>query len=235
MIYKLFPALLLLALSFGPTTPQIAKESVVKSEEVSATAESQFESAYANLELGDASLPDKTTFFNALRGFYKMKAQGKVSKDILTLVDFSKSSNSKRLWVIDLAANKVLFNSLVAHGRNSGDEFAVNFSNRGESYMSSLGFYSTGEVYRGKHGMSLKLDGLQKGLNDHARSRAVVIHGADYVCETFIKNNHRLGRSLGCPAIPQELTKEIIGTIKGKSCLFIYHPSGEKSFSKFWS
>ena len=135
------------------------------------------------------------------------------------------SSNTKRLWIIDLSTNTVLYNSLVAHGRNTGNEFATAFSNASESYKSSLGFYATGEVYQGKHGLSLRLDGLEQGVNDNARARAVVMHGADYVAESFIKNNSRLGRSLGCPAIPMNMTKEIINTIKDKSCLYIYHPS----------
>ena len=113
----------------------------------------------------------------------------------------------------------------MAHGRNTGDDFASSFSNAAESYKSSLGFYSTGEIYNGKHGMSLKLDGLEKGVNDNARNRGVVMHAADYVSNSFVKSNHRLGRSQGCPAVPVELSKDIINAIKNKSCLFIYHPS----------
>lgn len=169
--------------------------------------------------------PAENVFAAAFEGFYNLKAEGRVEKDILTVVDFSLSSNQKRLWVIDLAQQKVLYNTLVAHGRNTGNEFANVFSNRAESNMSSLGFYATGEIYYGKHGKSLRLDGLQKGINDNARRRAVVIHGADYVSESFIKRHSRLGRSQGCPAIPVELTDEIIQTIKDKSCLYIYHPS----------
>lgn len=175
------------------------------------------------------NFPDIKVLKVALDGFYIMKTKGHVKKDILTLIDFSTSSNSKRLWVLDLANQTVLYNSLVAHGRNSGDEFATKFSNKPESFQSSLGFYATGEIYQGKHGFSLRLDGLEKGLNDQARSRAVVIHGADYVAEKFIKQNKRLGRSLGCPALPQNLTKEIINVIKDKSCLFIYHSKAYQS------
>ena len=103
--------------------------------------------------------------------------------------------------------------------------FASSFSNAAESYKSSLGFYATGEIYSGKHGMSLKLDGLEKGINDNARNRGVVMHAAEYVSNSFVKNNHRLGRSQGCPAVPVELSKDIINAIKDKSCFFIYHPS----------
>jgi hypothetical protein len=170
-------------------------------------------------------LPELKTFSEALKGFYLLKEKGAIQKDILTLIDFSLSSNTKRLWVIDLATNTVLFQSLVAHGRNTGEEYASAFSNSNSSNKSSLGFYATGEIYQGKHGVSLRLDGLENGVNDNARERGVVMHAADYVSESFIRNNKRLGRSQGCPAIPFELRDKIIETIKNKSCLFIYHPS----------
>ena len=113
-------------------------------------------------------------------------------------------------------------NSVVSHGRNSGELYAKNFSNKPSSYKSSLGFYKTAETYHGKHGLSLRLDGLEKGFNDLARPRAIVIHGADYAREEFISAAGRLGRSLGCPALPSELSKEVIELIKEGSLLFIY-------------
>lgn len=216
-------------LSFGKdsnNTPEIKKavtKSIAKVERL--TVESKIESIYHTLNSKNFNLPELRTFSEALKGFYLLKEKGVVQKDILTLIDFSLSSNTKRLWVIDLATNTILFNSLVAHGKNTGEEFASDFSNSNSSFKSSLGFYATGEIYQGKHGASLRLDGLERGVNDHARERAVVIHGADYVSDSFIRNNKRLGRSLGCPAIPVELTDEIIETIKNKSCLYIYHPS----------
>ena len=185
---------------------------------------------YNELNINSDKTPSFESFSIALEGFYKLKEKGLVTKDILTLIDFSKSSNTKRLWVINLTTNEVLFNTLVAHGRNTGEEFANYFSNKAESYQSSLGFYATAEVYTGKHGLSLRLDGLQKGLNDKARERAVVVHGADYVSESFIKNHKRLGRSQGCPALPVEMNEKIINVIKEKSCLFIYHPSKSSLF-----
>ena len=187
-------------------------------------------SSYNELNINSDKKPSFESFSIALEGFYKLKEKGLVTKDILTLIDFSKSSNTKRLWVIDLTTNEVLFNTLVAHGKNTGEEFANYFSNKAESFQSSLGFYATAEVYIGKHGLSLRLDGLQKGLNDKARERAVVVHGADYVSESFIKNHKRLGRSQGCPALPVEMNEKIINVIKGKSCLFIYHPSKSSLF-----
>ncbi len=187
-------------------------------------------SAYKELDENSRALPSFESFSIALEGFYNLKEKGLVTKDILTLIDFSKSSNTKRLWVIDLQTNEVLFNTLVAHGKNTGEEYANYFSNKAESYQSSLGFYATAEVYTGKHGLSLRLDGLQKGLNDKARERAVVVHGADYVSEAFIRNHKRLGRSQGCPALPVEMNEKIINVIKEKSCLFIYHPSKSSLF-----
>lgn len=180
---------------------------------------------YDSLRVNQFQLPKEECFAEALKGFYSLKEKGVIKKDILTLIDYSLSSNVKRLWIIDLSTNEILLQSLVAHGKNTGDEFANSFSNTTESFKSSLGFYATGEVYNGKHGLSLKLDGLEKGLNDSARKRAVVIHGANYVSESFIKGHKRLGRSLGCPAVPLEYTSEIIRMIKDQSCLYIYYPS----------
>ena len=198
--------------------------------------EANIEVVYQALDANEFELPTKESFAKALHGFYLLKEKGLIKKDILTLIDFSLSSNEKRLWVIDLRTNEVLFQSLVAHGKNTGEEFATRFSNSAESFQSSLGFYATGEIYEGKHGLSLKLDGLEKGINDHARQRAVVMHGAEYVSDSFIKGNKRLGRSQGCPAVPVEFASEIISMIKDKSCLYIYHPSidrekGSKLFS----
>lgn len=224
MNYKLIPVLLFGLFSF--TTPS---NNTTDPRNIASTSNTSFESKvtslYNNLNANNFKLPQLESFTKALEGFYQLKQKGLVQNDILTLIDFSLSANSKRMWVIDMTTNTVLYNSLVAHGRNSGEEYATQFSNKSESYQSSLGFYLTGETYQGKHGLSLRLDGLERGINDKARDRAVVIHGADYVSEQFIKQNKRLGRSQGCPALPVELNQQIIQTIKEKSCLFIYHPS----------
>lgn len=180
---------------------------------------------YNNLNANRNSLPKLESFSKALQGFYNLKERGTIKKDILTIIDYSLPSNKKRLWVIDLENNKVLFNTLVAHGVNSGTTYAKSFSNNNESNKSSLGFFATGESYIGKHGLSMKLDGLEKGINNKARMRDVVIHGADYVSATYIRNNKLLGRSFGCPALPQKFSKSIIKVIKNKSCLFIYNPN----------
>lgn len=227
MIYKICPAVLLLILSFSPSKYIFSETKNVKeiAEVIKTNPENKEETIYNSLNSNQFALPKLESFTEALKGFYILKEKGLVTKNILTLIDFSMSSNSKRLWVIDLTTNTILYNSLVAHGRNTGNEFATSFSNSAQSFKSSLGFYATGEIYSGKHGKSLKLDGLEKGINSNARERAVVIHGAEYVSNSFIQNNKRLGRSLGCPALPLELTDKIIQTIKDKSCLFIYFPS----------
>ena len=180
---------------------------------------------YNSLDANNFKLPKLESFSKALEGYYSLKENGTITNDYLTIIDFSLSSKTKRMWVIDMDENKIMFNSLVAHGKNSGGDFATNFSNKNESLKSSLGFFTTGEVYQGKHGLSLKLDGLEKGVNDNARQRSIVMHGAEYVSDNFIKIHNRLGKSEGCPALPVELSKKIIQTIKDKSCLFIYHPS----------
>ena len=172
-----------------------------------------------------SEFPSLKLLRTALAGYEMLIEDQSISRpEVITIIDFSLPSDKERFWVLDLIHRKVLFRCLVSHGRNSGELMAENFSNNPGSNASSPGFYSTGETYIGKHGLSLALDGLEMGINDKARTRAIVIHGADYVSADFIRNNGRLGRSLGCPAVPVELSKEIIQTIKGGSCLFIYVP-----------
>jgi len=172
-------------------------------------------------ELNDSDLKIET-FQAALKGYLKLQSTDKIKNNkLLTVIDFSKSSSKNRLFVIDVIAKKIIYKSLVAHGRNSGYEFATKFSNKISSYQSSLGFYKTAETYSGKHGFSLRLDGLESS-NSNARSRAIVIHGADYVSKEFIRKNGKLGRSLGCPSLPKANYEAIIKTIKDGTCLFIY-------------
>jgi hypothetical protein len=144
------------------------------------------------------------------------------NKKVITIIDFSKPSTRERLFVIDLENKKVLYKSLVAHGKNSGANMASSFSNSPRSLKSSLGFYRTAETYSGKWGYSLKLDGLEPGFNDNARRRSIVIHGADFVSYQVAKDCGLLGRSYGCPALPIEKTKPIIDKISKGTCLFIY-------------
>lgn len=231
MIYKILPLLVFVLFSFQTNTSKTSEtlKSPFEDVFVENTPLTKYETIYHNLQTNNFKLPKQKCFTKALEGYYQWSEMGKVKKDILTIVDFSMSSKEERLWVIDLKNNEILFQTLVAHGRNSGVEYATNFSNRPESHQSSLGFYTTGETYLGKHGYSLRLDGLEKGLNNNARKRAIVMHGADYVSESFIENNGRLGRSFGCPSIPKELNDAVINAIKEKSCLYIYFPSISKS------
>jgi hypothetical protein len=162
---------------------------------------------------------DFQIFENAIKSLDEMEYG---NEDIVSIIDFSKPSIEKRLFILDLKNQKLLHHTYVAHGKNTGANVATSFSNRKGSNQSSLGLYRTGESYQGKHGYSLRLDGLEKGFNDNARSRAVVIHSAWYVSEDFINKHGRLGRSFGCPALPVDVSKEIIDLIKGGSCLYIY-------------
>lgn len=173
-------------------------------------------------------------FAKAMTGYLNLEKEGKLNpaKPLLTVVDFDLPSTEKRLWVLDLGQRKVLFHTLVAHGRNSGENKATNFSNTNESNMSSLGFYVTEGEYQGKHGRSLRLLGQDEGFNTNAAMRSVVMHGAEYVSEDFIKQNGRLGRSLGCPALPMDLKDAIIEAVGGGSCLFLNASTPEYS-SKF--
>lgn len=165
-------------------------------------------------------------FSYAMKGYNYLNEHQRLSNTgIITIIDFSRPSDEKRLFIIDVFTGKLLFKTLVAHGRNSGKELARSFSNAASSFASSLGFYITSDTYNGKHGYSLRLNGCEKGFNDNAYKRAVVVHGADYVSESFIRQNGFLGRSHGCPAIPAALSKKIIDVIKDGSCLFIYSPS----------
>lgn len=162
---------------------------------------------------------DRDVFRLAMKGKSRIRAK----KDtLLSIIDFSKPSTEKRFYLIDLANKTLLYNTYTSHGVNTGENMAMSFSNKEGSRKSSLGFYLTAETYEGKHGTSLKLDGLERGFNHRARRRYIVIHSADYVTDNFIQENGRLGRSWGCPALPPDLTQDIIQKIKNGSVLFIY-------------
>jgi len=168
----------------------------------------------------------RAAYEHAVKGFLALEQAGEIrNTSVLSIVDFSLPSNKKRLFVIDMANGRLLFNTLVAHGRNSGGLMATRFSNRSNSLMSSLGFYLTGEAFIGQHGYSLRLEGIERGWNDHVNRRAIIMHPADYVSEEHIRQWGFLGRSEGCPAIPQELDQPIINQIKGGSCLFVFAPN----------
>lgn len=194
------------------------------------------EEIFSSLSFEGINALNPDVFSKAYLGFNNLKKAGKLPENshLLTICDFSLSSTKKRLWVIDIENKKILFNSLVAHGKSTGEEFATAFSNTESSYQSSLGFYVTETTYNGSNGYSLKLLGMDAGYNDAALQRAIVMHGADYVSEDFIKSQKRIGRSWGCPAVPRALAKPIIDTIKGQNCLFIYYPDQQYLSESKW-
>jgi L,D-transpeptidase-like protein len=181
-------------------------------------------SLFSELHLDSAGL-NQSVFNSAIQGLAKLDAKGVIRKDdIITIVDFSQPSTKKRLYVVDLNNKQILFNTLVAHGRKSGGLWAKSFSNSASSLKSSPGFYVTEDTYFGHNGYSLRLDGLEKNINDNARNRAIVMHGAPYVDPSSINSLGYIGRSWGCPAVPEAQHEAIINTIKGGTCLFIYSP-----------
>lgn len=180
------------------------------------------DSVYNMLHLDSLGL-DQHVFFYACKGYQYLLSQHKLQNpDLLTICDFTQSSTSKRLYVIDMQQGIVLFNTYVSHGKKSGSEYATSFSNKTDSHKSSLGFMITGNTYSGKNGYSMQFDGLEKGINDKVKSRSIVMHGSNYVNEQRACAGDAMGRSYGCPAVPYELHKKIINAIKSGSCFFSY-------------
>lgn len=191
---------------------------------------------YAQIDFDTANLLSFDAFQFAVKGFYSIKASGKLnpSKELLSICDFSLSANKKRLWIIDMEHLKLLVNDFVAHGQGTGEEFATDFSNKENSHQSSLGFYVTGITYNGQHGLSLYLHGLDQGYNSAAYERSIVMHGANYVSEDFIAKNQRLGRSWGCPAISSAIAPKVIDLAKDSTCMFIYYPDPAYLSTAYW-
>ncbi len=160
----------------------------------------------------------------AITAYQKARQRGFVKKGIITIIDYSLPSSQKRMWVVDLVHQKVLYHTLVAHGKNTGNLNANSFSNQAGSLKSSLGVFQTGSTYVGHKGYSLRLQGLEHNINSNAYNRAIVVHGASYVNEQFAQSHGRLGRSWGCPAIAPALAKPVINTIKDGSLVFAYYP-----------
>ena len=218
----LIAVMMALGVSFGvhrinPFSTHSTPQKIAVTKPDSIISRPQWIALYDSLGLKEQGLSEKA-FYYAWFGFQKVK----LSNPVMAIADFTQSSRNKRLYVIDLLKKKVLLNTYVAHGRNSGQEFAERFSNANSSFQSSLGFYKTLGTYTGKHGLSLRLEGLEKGINDRALERAIVMHGADYVSESFIKNTGRLGRSLGCPAVSVADSKKLINLLYNGAGLFIY-------------
>jgi hypothetical protein len=164
---------------------------------------------------------------HALRAYGCASARGEFTRPVLTLIDYSRPSTQARLWVLDLAAGAVRFHTLVAHGRGSGLGIASAFSNVPESKQSSLGLFRTDATYVGQHGYSLRLVGLEPGVNDLAYERDIVIHAADYATQTFARRHGRLGRSWGCPALDPSVNRDVIETIRDRTALFAYYPDAQ--------
>lgn len=182
----------------------------------------RFNFLYDSLDLDSLDL-SREAYQKAVKGFLNLESSGEIrNPGVLSIIDFSLPSSKKRLFILDMFNGRLLFNSLVSHGRNSGTVMATRFSNRCNSYMTSLGFYLTGDPFRGKHGYSLRLEGIEKGWNDNVFRRAIILHPANYVSEEHIRQSGYLGRSEGCPAVPKSLNKAIIDAIRGGSCLFLY-------------
>lgn len=206
----------LLMLTGGKTEPQPAAPQAAPS------PTARHEALYDSLRL--EGMVSRDAFVSAVIGYERIDRR---RREVLTLIDFSKPSTEKRLFVFDMKARRLLYSSVVAHGKNSGGNYATSFSNEHGSHKSSLGFYLTAGTYRGRNGYSLILEGLEKGINDQARARAIVMHGAAYANPSVIRSAGRLGRSFGCPAVPEALSRPIIDAIKGGSVLYIYAPRPE--------
>jgi hypothetical protein len=227
IVTLLFPFLLLPVSRAGNSTEETGKvilENEVKHEAIASALDNTVNSLYDSLQLEHMGM-DREALLYAFEGQQKLALKGKLSEpDILTICDFSQSSGRKRMYIIDVKHYKLLLNTYVAHGKNSGLEYAERFSNNMKSHQSSLGFYITGNTYHGKHGLSLKLSGQENGINDNAEARALVVHGANYIGPNRSGSTY-MGRSFGCPAVPIKQTALVINLIKKGSCLFIYHPS----------
>lgn len=202
-----------------------SKDSALTSDS-SAVKISLSDKVYTDLKLQDLGLSQQTVAY-AVKGYQKLVDSGLVSNNqYLTIVDMSQSSRSKRFYIIDMKNDKLVWNTYVSHGKNSGVDMAEHFSNAANSNETSLGFYVTKATYSGKHGLSLRISGLENGFNSNAEARGVVVHGASYV-NAARANSAYMGRSQGCPALPENEYAQVINIIKGGSVLFIYHPTEE--------
>lgn len=200
-----------------------AADSAAAADDFSARVAVLSTSLWEGLGLADLGLT-RAALDYGVQGYLTLQARGALPNDgILTVIDFSRSSHTKRLYIIDMERMELLVHTYVAHGKNSGLNYATRFSDTPESLQSSLGFYVTKGTYFGKHGLSLKLDGQERGFNANAEARAVVVHGADYIGPHRLSSAY-MGRSFGCPAVPSAEKDKVIGLIKNGTCLFIYHP-----------
>lgn len=215
---------------------QPSSTAVVSEKTAPSDVDSFINKLYGQIDFSKGEKLNPVVFNNAMHGYLNLQAAGKLNEDkhILSVADFSQSSTRSRLWIIDLKAKKVLFNTYVAHGQGSGLDLPTVFSNQDGTHASSLGFYVTGNTYIGQHGNSLRLNGMDKGFNDAALSRGIVVHAAGYVSKANIAGQGRLGRSWGCPAVSPALAQPIINIIKDGTCLFIYYPDPSYLKTAYW-
>lgn len=215
----------IISISWKPDTKKKSKKATTKAVKAIPAKEhftQYLEDIYNRAQLNEAGL-DLAVFQKAVTGYFNLKAANKVPQysSIITIIDLAKSSCTKRMWIVDLINKDLLLNTWVAHGNGSGDDLPSYFSNESDSHASSLGFYITEGIYNGKHGRSLRLNGMDAGFNDNARARSIVVHAAPYVSQGSINQLGRLGRSEGCPAVSPKVAKKVINIIKGGSVLFI--------------
>ncbi len=217
------PAMLATGKPGGPFTPAARHADEIAAE--TRLVVYQAVTLYDSMKLEREGLSEKA-FEYAWRGYHNLLKRGLIrKKNILSICDFSQSSCSKRMYIIDIRHRRLLYRTYVAHGKNSGDEFASSFSNEPESFKSSLGFYVTKKTYRGRNGLSLRIEGVDSGFNDLAGKRNIVLHGSPYVGDKYLKDYGIIGTSQGCPAIPSKISRKVIRLVKNGSCLFIYHPT----------
>jgi len=223
--FTVFLLLFLFLLSLSGHAKNNSSSFFTVSNSIKKEARFSAEKLYDSLGLENYGLSKKAWQY-AVKGYKKLLAKGKIENtDVITICDFSLSSRQKRLFIIDLKNGELLLNTYVAHGRRSGMEYARSFSNKTNSHQSSLGFYITRNQYYGENGLSLRLDGIEKGFNDKALRRNIVVHGSGYANNDFLNANSFLGRSYGCPAVPEGEIETIVNTIKEGSCFFIYYPA----------
>lgn len=219
------PGLSLLFLSFHPRATAKGKQPLEGNSTLPALISNPSSILYHALCLEEKGLSEKA-FDYAYKGYHQLLSKNKIRNTrYLTVCDFSQSSRKKRLYVIDMENAELVMQTYVAHGQNSGREFARRFSNKPSSLQSSLGFYVTKNTYKGEHGLALRMEGLEKGFNDNALRRGIVIHGASYIGDEGMFNGSLTGRSFGCPAVPRKQNAAFIHLVKNGSCFFIYHPS----------
>jgi hypothetical protein len=214
-------SLALISYSNSPSTKKIVADSTVSP--LAAVANSFLCAEELKPQLEGLSTP---AFELALKGYQRLVEKGSLTPGaLLAIADLSLPSDQTRFFILNIQQGVVHIQTLVAHGKNSGERFATHFSNKHSSLQSSLGFFKTGNPYEGSNGKSLKLIGLEKGINDQALTRGIVLHGAPYVNEVLAKQRGWIGRSWGCPAVPSSQNEEIIQLLRNDQCLFIYHPS----------